>query len=239
MANETLSVVKDTSLMVQDLLRHNVTINNKLDFLRTKRSVPTLGIIIKMPSKWLSARDHYVLFFVCEHTLLPVPCGPEGRGFHFKRLKSSYRSRLQKIAPIITFGLVVATIVVTIYGIPVPLPGVVDVHNTISKDETQSASVIKSMLIDLGKKDVINRIHELGKQDPHLKDQINQIIGGLDQLSEDQHKLWQDELKELSRNNSLFGLDTDHPNYGLVQVTNRSGLTKWINPVVKDEFKAT
>ena len=91
--------------------------------------VPTLAIIVKKPLKGISkwnpknlVTETYSLYFICAHTFQIVPCGPEGDGFIFTKLKEGISSFLKKVSPLITVSLTLLKIAVSMYGIPLPLP---------------------------------------------------------------------------------------------------------------------
>ncbi len=241
--NESLQTF---SSKMNELYKNSSVISNKLDHLRkrlTSSSTPTFGIIIKRPDTGLSLCNEYFLYFLCEYSLQPVTCGPEGRGFHFKRLKVFYRSKLKKMAPVFMTGLVMAKIVVSVWGIPIPLPGLGEVQNALCRGNNNSANLINNMMIELGMRDSMNKIEKLNEKDPELSRKINDIIEEINALSEDQLDIWHNELNRIVRSsNSCCGpfLDeNDQRNYGLVKITNRSGHTKWINPAKEKEFSCT
>ena len=113
--------------------------NNKLNtILQDTWKIPTLAVVLKK-SKNRVFRDDYALYFLCEHTLELVPCGPTGEGFEFKQLKKAYADAFKKMAPILMVGLTMLKIAVTLYGIPIPLPDL----SSLSKGD------ITSMLNDM------------------------------------------------------------------------------------------
>jgi hypothetical protein len=241
--NHTL---QDFSAKMNELYKNSSMISNKLDYLRKRlksSQTPTFGIIIKRPDTGFSLCNEYFLYFLCEYSLQPVSCGPQGKGFHFKRLKVFYRSKLKKMAPVFMTGLVMAKIVVSVWGIPIPLPGLSEVQNALGNGDNNSENLINNMMIDLGMRDSINKIDKLNEKDPELISKINDIIEEINALSEDQLDVWHNELSRIVRSsNSFCGpiLDeNDQRNYGLIKITNISGHTKWINPAKEGEFSCT
>ena len=196
-------------------------INNKLNtILQDTWKIPTLAVVLKK-SKNHVFRDDYALYFLCEHTLEPVACGPKGEGFEFKQLKEAYANKFKKMAPILMVGLIMLKIAVSVYGIPIPLP---DMASLTKADAT---TMLNSMMKNLDVYDTNTKIQAIAKSKNPL-DVINQAT----LTTEQQREAYESLIQFL-----------DKPEYkphkfGVVKVTSRSGITKWIkdDPTVIASF---
>ncbi len=195
--------------------------NNKLNtILQDTWKVPTLAVVLKK-SKNRVFRDDYALYFLCEHTFEPVACGPKGEGFEFKQLKEAYADKFKKMAPVLMVGLIILKIAVSVYGIPIPLP---DMATLTKADAT---IMLNSMMKSLDVHDMDTKIQAIAKSKNPL-DVINQATITTEQQREAYESLVQ---------------FLDKPEYkphkfGLVKVTSKSGITKWIkdDPAVIASF---
>jgi len=144
--------------------------------------------------------------------------GPKGKGFEFSKLKSGFTSLLQKISPLVTISLVLLKIAVTMYGIPLPLPGVVNFSKEDSLSylsDTLSSFSIQYMLL----KDVEESI-----KSGIAEDDITSKMGLTRQI---QREAYDALLVFLSKPEYI-------PNkLGLIKCTTPSGITQWI----KDDDK--
>lgn len=127
--------------------------------------VPTLAIIVKKPPKGLSKwnpknliTETYSLYFICAHTFQIVPCGPEGDGFVFTKVKDGINSFLKKVSPLITISLTLLKIAVSMYGVPLPLPDLSNLgieasnaylNDAISTFSTEFSDNVSTLLDDL------------------------------------------------------------------------------------------
>jgi hypothetical protein len=56
--------------------------------------------------------DVATLYFVCPVTMLPVPCGPDGKGYRV----SSVKAWVRKVAPVLKVGVHVLRAALAVYG---------------------------------------------------------------------------------------------------------------------------
>ena len=195
--------------------------NNKINtILQDTWKIPTLAVVLKK-SKNRVFRDDYALYFLCEHTLELVPCGPKGEGFEFKQLKESYADTFKKMAPVLMVGLIMLKLAVTMYGIPIPLPDMA------SMTKADSTKMLNSMMKSLDVTDMDSKIQAIASSANPL-DVINQANITTNQQREAYTALLQ---------------FLDKPEYkphkfGVVKVTSKSGITKWIkdDPAVITSF---
>jgi hypothetical protein len=228
MLEEQIQQANATLLTLPTFLHSGVldtikSMSNKLStILQDTWKIPTLAVVLKT-SKRRVFRDDYALYFLCEHTLEPVLCGPDGEGFEFKQLKKYYADKFKKMAPVLMVGLIMLKIAASVYGIPIPLP---DLKSLTAEETTK---MLNDTISDLDVHDVDARIKALASSNNPL-DVVNQVS-----LTTEQQREGYEALLEF----------LDKPEYrphkfGLIKVTcEKSGITKWIkdDPAVIESFK--
>jgi serine/threonine protein kinase/GTPase SAR1 family protein len=119
--------------------------------LRNTHSVPTLVLVLPAVQKSKSLIQHfdprnlvannYVLYFVCSHTLQIVPCGPQGQGYQFRRM----REWVKAAAPVLLVGLSLLQLGLTSSGIPIPIPGISQLFDTVNTYQNYIDAAISSL----------------------------------------------------------------------------------------------
>ena len=207
--NSTLHTLPASSQSV--VLEQISAMSNKVNtILQDTWKIPTLAVVLKK-SKNRMFRDDYALYFLCEHTLELVPCGPIGEGFEFKQLKTAYANAFKKMAPILMVGLTMLKIAVTLYGIPIPLPDLSSLSNGDIK------SMLNDTMLQLDVNEADASIKAIASSENPL-DVINQAMV----TTEQQREAYQFLLQFLNKNEYM-----PHK-FGLVKETTKSGITKWI-----------
>jgi hypothetical protein len=205
-----------------EVLGELTAMNNKINtILQDSWKIPTLAVVLKT-SKSRVFRDDYALYFMCEHTLELVPCGPKGEGFEFKHLKKYYADKFKKMAPVLMVGLIMLKVAVSVYGIPIPLP------NLSSLSAADTTKMLNETIIDLDVHDVDAKIQAIARSIDPLA-----VIDQVTFTTEQQREAYESLLQFL-----------DKPEYrphkfGLVKVTcEKNGITKWIKnePAVISSF---
>jgi len=79
-----------------------------------------ISAVVLKKSKKRVFRDDYALYFLCEHPLELVACGPTGEGVEFKQLKKCYADKFKKMAPVLMAALIMLKIAASVSGIPIP-----------------------------------------------------------------------------------------------------------------------
>ena len=163
-------------------------------------------------------KDTYSLVLLCGYTLQPVSCGPDGNGYEFTKMKPGIASFLEKVSPLITLSLMILKVAVTMYGIPLPLPNLVN----FTKDDT--IAYLNDTMSSLGEQyqPIINQVVEqsisngagLGLTDDNDNDDISKQIS----LSYQCHHDAYDALVS-------FFSSYHPPNYGLRKCTSSTGVT--------------
>ena len=187
--------------------------------------MPTLAIIVKKIPQGMRrfdprnlTKDTYCLVLLCSYTLQPVACGPDGNGYEFTKLKPGMASFLEKVSPLVTLSLFVLKTAVTMYGIPLPLPNLV---NFIKEDSLSYLSDTMKSLSDQYLP-ILSQVEESISRGLASNEDITKKMNLNTQCPRDAHDALQ----------SFFS-PYHPPNYGLRKCTSPSGITMWI----KDDDK--
>jgi len=187
--------------------------------------VPTLAIIVKKTPQGMRRydprnliKDTYCLVLLCSYTLQPVACGPDGNGYEFNKLKPGVSSFLEKVSPLVTLSLMVLKAAVTMYGIPLPLP------NLVNFTKEDSLAYLSDTMNSLSEQylPIISQLDESISNGLDTNDDITNKMNITTQCHRDAH----DALQE-------FFSSYQPPKYGLRKCTSPSGITMWI----KDDSK--
>ena len=187
--------------------------------------MPTLAIIVKKTPQGMRRydprnliKDTYCLVLLCSYTLQPVACGPDGNGYEFTKLKPGMALFLEKVSPLVTLSLIVLKTAVTMYGIPLPLPNLVN----FSKED--SLSYLSDTMKSLSDQylPILSQVEEsISRGLASNEDLTNQM-----HLNTQRHRDAHDALQS-------FFASYHPPKYGLRKCTSPSGITMWI----KDDDK--
>jgi len=197
---------------IQPLVLEQITaMNNKINtILQDTWKIPTLAVVLKKRGGYV--QDKYALYFLCEHTLELVACGPDGKGFEFKQLKKYYADKFRQMAPVLKVGLIMLKIAVTMYGIPIPLPDLSGLSNLDLK------GMLNDMILDLDVGEVPDESLQAIARSENPLEVIDQAMISTEQQREGYHSLLQ-----------FLDKDEYKPHkFGLVKATSKSGITKWI-----------
>ena len=169
-------------------------------------------------------KDTYSLVLLCGYTLQPVSCGPDGNGYEFTKMKPGIASFLEKVSPLITLSLMILKVAVTMYGIPLPLPNVIN----FTKDDT--IAYLNDTMSSLGQQyqPIISNGLGLGlgltnnnNDNNDSNDNDNDDISNQMNISYQCHRDAYDALVS-------FFSSYHPPNYGLRKCTSSTGVTMWI-----------
>ena len=165
-------------------------------------------------------KDTYCLVLLCAYTLQPVACGPDGNGYEFSKLKPGMASFLEKVSPLVTLSLIVLKAAVTMYGIPLPLPNLVN----FSKEDSLAylSDTMKSLSDQYQCLPILSQLEESINRGLSLNEDITNQMN----LSTQRHRDAHDALQS-------FFSPYHPPNYGLRKCISPSGITMWI----KDDDK--
>ena len=184
--------------------------------------MPTLAIIVKKTPQGMRRydprnliKDTYCLVLLCSYTLQPVACGPDGSGYEFSKLKPGMASFLEKVSPLVTLSLIVLKTAVTMYGIPLPLPNLVN----FSKEDSLAylSDTMKSLSDQYQCLPILSQLEESINRGLSLNEDITNQMN----LSTQRHRDAHDALQS-------FFSSYHPPNYGLRKCTSPSGITMWI-----------
>jgi hypothetical protein len=108
--------------------------------------VPTLAVIFPCESQFVMTsivNNTYKLYFVCGHNKKIIKCGPTGDGYKFKVMKGW----VKKVAPVLLAGLCVLQLGLSANGIPIPIPGISSLYNTIIENTGNYTSYIENAIL--------------------------------------------------------------------------------------------